>query len=291
MSIIKREEQINCLFLQGWQLVTFKEEKMKTHLRVFAIVMTILALGCVTVSAYSSANTQTVIINLDSVPRMVSTEAETVGVLLEELESTIDTKYVLEDAKEADSITDMMNLSLISVTEKTTSTTQSSPFETIKNSTTDLAEGETRVIQKGVDGQISTIEKEIFHGESFVTKELIETKILSEPINEIIEYGTASVIDGMTYTKSIPMKVTAYTPFDPGCNGITATGTVAKKGVVAVDPSVIPLGTRVYVPGYGVAIAEDVGGAIKGSRLDVCIESTGEAMQWGVKNIPVYILK
>ena len=87
------------------------------------------------------------------------------------------------------------------------------------------------------------------------------------------------------------MRATAYTPFDPGCNGITATGTKAGKGTVAVDPRVIPLGSKVYVPGYGVAVAADTGGAIKGNRLDVCYPTKNEAYSWGVRNVTVYVLK
>ena len=99
------------------------------------------------------------------------------------------------------------------------------------------------------------------------------------------------MIDGYAYTKQINAKVTAYTPFDAGCNGITATGTKAEKGVIAVDPRVIPLGTKVYIPGYGVATAEDTGGAIKGNRIDVCYASKDQAFSWGVRNVPVYILQ
>ena len=65
----------------------------------------------------------------------------------------------------------------------------------------------------------------------------------------------------------------------------------AGRGVVAVDPKVIPLGSRVYVPGYGVAIAADTGGAIKGGRLDVCVNSVSEAYSWGVRNVTVYVLE
>ena len=95
----------------------------------------------------------------------------------------------------------------------------------------------------------------------------------------------------MAYTDSIQVRATAYTPYDAGCNGITATGAKATKGIVAVDPSVIPLGTKVYIPGYGVAIAADTGGAIKGNRLDVCYDSLSDALQWGVKTVEVYILE
>ena len=98
---------------------------MKTHLRVFAIVVFILVIGCGTASAYSkSESMQSVVINMDGAPRMVSTDKETVGELLEDLADTIDTEFYLEDAKESDPIEAMMTLSLTSVTEKTVATTE-----------------------------------------------------------------------------------------------------------------------------------------------------------------------
>lgn len=72
--------------------------------------------------------------------------------------------------------------------------------------------------------------------------------------------------------------------------GITASGMVAQRGVVAVDTSVIPFGTELYIEGYGYAIAGDTGGAIKGNKIDVFLDSYAEAIKYGVKNVDVYIL-
>ena len=73
---------------------------MKTHLRVFAIVVFILVIGCGTASAYSKTNMQSVVINIDGAPRMVSTDKETIGELLEDMDNNIDTDYILNDAEE-----------------------------------------------------------------------------------------------------------------------------------------------------------------------------------------------
>ena len=95
------------------------------------------------------------------------------------------------------------------------------------------------------------------------------------------------------------MVATAYTagpestgksPGMPGY-GITATGMRVKPGVIAVDPRVIPLGTYVYVRGYGYSIAADTGGAIKGNRIDVYMKTLREAYQWGRRTVNVYILR
>ena len=85
--------------------------------------------------------------------------------------------------------------------------------------------------------------------------------------------------------------VREYLPTDGDGNGITASGMLAERGVVAVDTDVIPLGTRLYIPGYGMAIAGDTGGAINGERIDLCMESYGEAMEFGRRWVKVYVLE
>ncbi len=72
--------------------------------------------------------------------------------------------------------------------------------------------------------------------------------------------------------------------------GRTATGTSVCRGTVAVDPRVIPLGTRLYIEGYGYATARDTGGAIVGNKIDVWFPSLGECYQWGYRHVKVTIL-
>ena len=96
--------------------------------------------------------------------------------------------------------------------------------------------------------------------------------------------------NGLKYRAVMSMEATAYLPTDGSPEGLTAMGIPATYGIVAVDPSVIPLGTRVYVPGYGVALAADTGGAIIGYCIDLCMESYAECMDFGRRNVTVYIL-
>ncbi|RPF53407.1 LysM peptidoglycan-binding domain-containing protein [Aquisalibacillus elongatus] len=95
--------------------------------------------------------------------------------------------------------------------------------------------------------------------------------------------------------ETLTMESTAYTAECAGCSGITATGINLNqdrdKKVVAVDPDVIPLGTKVHVEGYGEAIAGDTGGAIQGNRIDVHLPTKSEARQWGIKTVDVTILE
>lgn len=90
------------------------------------------------------------------------------------------------------------------------------------------------------------------------------------------------------------MTATAYTAYCKGCTGITKTGINLRenpgKKVIAVDPSVIPLGSKVWVEGYGEAVAADVGSAIKGNIIDVFIPNYDEAIAWGRKKVTVKVL-
>ncbi|QJW48235.1 hypothetical protein HA075_22535 [bacterium BFN5] len=88
----------------------------------------------------------------------------------------------------------------------------------------------------------------------------------------------------------ISMTATAYTRYDEGCTDYTYRGNYLRRGLVAVDPSIIPLGTKLYIPGYGNAIADDIGGAIKGNRIDLAMDTLDEAFQFGVRSVDVVIL-
>jgi 3D (Asp-Asp-Asp) domain-containing protein len=90
---------------------------------------------------------------------------------------------------------------------------------------------------------------------------------------------------------ALRMIATAYTAGCYGCSGITATGQRAGHGIVAVDPAFIPLGSRLYVPGYGAAVAGDTGGAIKGRRIDLGFNSLADALRFGRREITVYVLR
>lgn len=91
--------------------------------------------------------------------------------------------------------------------------------------------------------------------------------------------------------RSFYVSATAYSAFDPGNTNRTAMGTLLRRGVIAVDPAVIPLGTRVFIPGYGEAIAEDVGGAIRGNRIDIAFESHEEALSFGRQELEIFIME
>jgi len=114
----------------------------------------------------------------------------------------------------------------------------------------------------------------------------------------IIEDGMIITPDGevLTYTHSKVMKATANNNQDPGCTIYTAIGTLCRVGAIAVDPTVIPYGTRMYIVSndgkyiYGIAVAEDCGKSIKGDRIDLYFDTTDECWDFGIRNCTVYFL-
>jgi 3D (Asp-Asp-Asp) domain-containing protein len=92
------------------------------------------------------------------------------------------------------------------------------------------------------------------------------------------------------YRRELSMTATAYTSQDPGSGNLTKREHYLRKGLVAVDPRIIPLGTRLFIIGYGYAIADDIGGAIKGHRIDLAFENRQAALQFGRKTVKVLVL-
>lgn len=92
------------------------------------------------------------------------------------------------------------------------------------------------------------------------------------------------------HQRRLVMEATAYTEDDPGSTGYTASGHRLQRGMVAVDPDVIPLGTQLYIEGYGYAVADDTGGDIVGNRIDLAMDSTSEAIDFGRRDVVVYVL-
>lgn len=115
------------------------------------------------------------------------------------------------------------------------------------------------------------------------------------PVNGIVDKETFIYLgraagEPSRYSRSLSMRASGYSAYDPGNGSYTYGGNFLRKGLVAVDPAVIPLGTRLYIPGYGYARADDIGGAIKGERIDLAFDSHYEALNFGVQRVTVYIL-
>lgn len=119
-------------------------------------------------------------------------------------------------------------------------------------------------------------------------------KLVISKVSSSTTYKSQSTTQKTSAAKAITVSASAYTANCKGCSGITAIGINLKKNpnqkVISVDPSVIPLGTKVYVEGYGYAIAADKGSGIKGNKIDVFIPNKKEALKWGRKTVKVTFL-
>jgi uncharacterized protein YabE (DUF348 family) len=161
-----------------------------------------------------------------------------------------------------------------------------------------LSLGITRVLQKGQDGTEEVIFCAVFEDGKQVSNKIVERRVVAEPVPETVLVGTSGEVSRggeiVRFRKAMVMTATAYYwgPESTGkwADGYTYTGLKATRGVIAVDPKVIPLGTRVYVDGYGFAIAGDIGSAIKGNKIDLCYDTLAEALQWGRRTVNLYIL-
>jgi len=155
--------------------------------------------------------------------------------------------------------------------------------------------GEQEVVQEGTAGLVSVQEEILYQDGKEIKKQIISQNDIKQMVPTIIKEGSRDVVETsrgvVRYREVLTMEASAYLPGDGDGRGITATGMVARRGVVAVDPNVIPLGTRLYIPGYGMAIAADTGGAIRGHRIDLLMDSYGEAMEFGRQSIEVYVLQ
>ena len=159
----------------------------------------------------------------------------------------------------------------------------------------EMAKGEEKVTQDGVNGRKTVKVNLLYLDGQPVGKEVVSSKIVADvkPLVRhvgIREENPVSRATGGRYSSVYHMEATAYLPTDGSGEGITATGIQARYGVVAIDPSVIPLGSRVYIPGYGEAIAADTGSAINGNRIDLCMEDYNSCMAFGRRDVEVYVL-
>ncbi len=171
-------------------------------------------------------------------------------------------------------------------------------FETIEIETNELYVGETEVQVEGVEGRHEIEVTKTYFRDELVERTEEQLEVLVEPVEEVVlvgtkkretfEIGKETEISNLDISEKIVMNASAYSC--EGYVGITASGRVAEVGVVAVDPTVIPLGTKLYIEGYGYAIAGDTGGIIKGNKIDLYMDTVRECINFGRRDINVYVL-
>lgn len=179
--------------------------------------------------------------------------------------------------------------------ERLSEETETIPRQTVYKDDPETEAGIETVAEEGSDGKQTKVVKTTYYDGAEYGREVIAVDTVS-PKDKVISRGTKIVwrdldTSGGTirYWKKLRVWATHYDSHCPGCNEWTATGMRQGKGVIAVDPKVIKLGTKVYVPGYGMATAGDTGGAIKGNIIDLGFEDAKTA-GWYAHFVDVYIL-
>lgn len=169
------------------------------------------------------------------------------------------------------------------------------PYQTIYKDDPETEAGIDTIVQEGAEGKKTKIVKIVYYEGKEYSQETVGTEKV-DPKDKIISRGTKIVwktlqtSDGeVKYWKKIRVWATHYDSHCPGCDEWTAIGMRQGKGVIAVDPKVIKLRSKVYIPGYGMAVAGDTGGAIKGNIIDLGFEDARTA-GWSARFVDIYLL-
>lgn len=260
---------------------------------------------------------------VDGKKKEISTFTGNVEELLIEQEVKYDTNDIINlplDTK----LTDGMNVEVTDVMVKIEKESKVVDFETEIVKDREMKKGTTSVSVEGKNGENELVYEVTYHNGKQVGKKFIEENVITNPVNKVVKEGTKEEIK-VEEVKEVkkeeepkiieePVKeettkeveqvketsessevsnlgthmVVESTSY---CQGsVTATGTQARWGVIAVDPNVIPFGTKVYIPQFDkVFIAEDTGGAIKGNKIDIFMNSESQCIQWGRRTIDIYI--
>ena len=207
--------------------------------------------------------------------------------------------------------------------------TESIPYETKSVANNTMKKGIENVKTAGVNGEKVKTYKVLEHNGQVIEKQMVSEEVTKKPVTKVVEYGTvvatitnrgnttarnnetkssspaqssstsaqsggsATKANGtISYSKVLEMTAYSYTG-----GGLTASGSPCAVGRVAVDPKVIPLGTRLYIEAwdgsswtYGYAVAADTGGAIKGNKIDLYRNTETECRNFGVRKAKVYVL-
>lgn len=193
--------------------------------------------------------------------------------------------------------------------------TQEIPYKVTYCYDPKLPEGEEQLLVSGKSGQTSYTVSTMYKNSVELARTVVKETVIEPVVDEIILVGTGEEVgtdstavaigDGvivtaegeiLTFSRKESFITTAYTHTDDGCDMTTATGTTVRIGTVAVDPTVVPYGTRMFIMAtdgsyiYGLATAEDCGGGINGNHIDLYMPSYDECISYGARNATVYFL-
>lgn len=254
----------------------------------------------------------------------VGTYGETVGELLDRLDISVGANDTL--SYDRDSLTfDGMVIDIVRKEVEVYEYDTVVPYDTNYYEDPELAPGEEIVLIEGVNGVNHCKAQIIRENGVEISREVVEETVRVQAVNSLVIRGpqtaiteqsdaydfvvpedaepcytvqgnTITTMTGATYTFTSTLQVSATAYSCEGRTGICYSGTVARVGAIAVDPRVIPLGSKMYIVSndgeyvYGYCVAEDIGGGIKGNRVDLYFDTFAECYQFGVRSCTVYIL-
>ena len=237
-----------------------------------------------------------VILSVENKETKIYTTLDNVGEVLNKEGIAIDENHLLATSMDT-KISEGLKIEIIPKVYQEEVEIASLPFETVKKPNGNMEKGSTRVSRNGIDGEKKIVYKVIKHNGKVLEKQVVGEEVTKKPISKVVEYGTSSTVmtsrgDSLRIKRELTCSATAYC-----LKGRTATGRTAQRGVVAVDPSVIPLGSKLYIQTssgsyvYGYAVAADTGGAIRGNKVDLYMETRQECINFGRRQVKVYILE
>ncbi|WP_017754908.1 G5 and 3D domain-containing protein [Calidifontibacillus oryziterrae] len=232
--------------------------------------------------------------------KQVWTTSTTVADLLKQQEIKLNELDRVEPKADTQ-VTENMVVNVIRVEKVTDVVEVPVDYAVVTKKDASLSSGAEKVIAKGEEGLEKQYFEVVLENGKEVSRKVIKKEKVKDSKDRIVAIGTKPIkmqpargYDGPS-VKEFYVSATAYTAYCKGCSGITSTGINLRKNpdqkVIAVDPRVIPLGTKVWVEGYGEAIAADTGGAIKGNKIDVFIPDKATVDQWGRKKVLIKILE
>lgn len=191
---------------------------------------------------------------------------------------------------------------------------ETTDFKVKRRTAANMPKGQEKVVTEGKKGKVQKKFEVTKKNGEVVSRQLVSETVVAEPTHKVVDVGskvevaaapakaaapaTASVSRGSGSEPSggreFYVEATAYTAYCAGCSGTTATGINLRANpnmkLIAVDPRVVPLGSKVWVEGYGYAIAGDTGGAIKGNRIDLHMATKSQAYSWGRRQVKMKII-
>lgn len=195
-----------------------------------------------------------------------------------------------------------LRVDIVKVDTRTFTDTVPMSFKEVVKYDSSMLNTKQKVVHEGKDGEKQITISVTYENGHEVSRRIVNEVVVKKPVDKVIAQGTyphMPVSRGgriMPYSKVFKARATAYWAVRGVGTTYTASGRKAVRNssgysTISVDPKVIPLGTKIFIEGYGFAVAADTGTAIKGNKIDVYFNTYNEACRWGAKHVNVYVLQ